>query len=113
VPRFAVRADDVDGIADRLEVAFGLLLERRSNSYRGEYRLGAIDSGELRVFENSDPMCIDGDDDPEDKFFESDFSNYGVLVDIEGPETAVESVREGLKSVACAAVEIRRTRTWS
>jgi hypothetical protein len=107
LPKFAVRADEVDGVSDRLELALGLSLEKRDSAFWGEYRLCEIDGVELRVSANLDPMYLEGKDDPKNEFFEPLFKEYGVLVSFDGSPEAVESVRIALQSIGCGVFEVR------
>ncbi|HLU28244.1 MAG TPA: hypothetical protein VKZ65_07375 [Glycomyces sp.] len=86
---YGVESEELDAVAEALEVSLGERFQPRESSYLGDYWQGRSASSKIRVVSQRDAHG---------EAQEPEFGGYGVLVYVEGP-SAVPGV-DGLETPA-------------
>lgn len=80
--RLVVSCDDPIVVAAEITRATNLEFEPRESTFWGPYWID-LAKGSLRVFLNRDPLFNSTTDPPEDKWFQAQFPDHAVLVDVD------------------------------
>ena len=82
---------DLPTAAKRFSESSSFQLECRESAFLGPYfRDTSKRLSEYRLYQNIDPILLHGLDSPEDYWFEPEFQEFGILLDVEGTLAAVE-----------------------
>ena len=105
---FALRATDVDLVADRLAEALTWPFAKHNSMYLGDYCLHRVPGlREVKVRWNRDPLHNPATDPPEERHRERGHPEYDVLIYASLPPSEVTGFQEALKAQFPEAVLIR------
>jgi len=108
VALFAVPGRSADFVADRLSETLAIPFERRTSSFWGDYCLHRIAlEFAIRIYNNEDPLHQPDADAPEEHFFEAEFKQFRVLVDVPSGASMSSKVSTALQSAFPGTVTVR------
>jgi hypothetical protein len=97
-PIIAVTCDDPAKVVLAIQASFEIEFEERDSAYKGDY-WKSKKPATLIVYRNRDPLFQPEVDPPDELYFESDYRECGVLVDVAGNVEILIRLAEVLRPI--------------
>ncbi len=99
--KYAIRTDSSAASIKALEILIDCKFSAHDSCYWGEYWIfrHSIENHSIRVYHNFDPMWDSNNDDPDEEYFEFEYKEYSMLIDVCGSSDWVKQLSSKIKTI--------------